>query len=73
MAAKRVGNKASDGLVFGDTATDLIGFYGKAPSAQRANATQATITAGATTTVCNNAVAEVQTVLIALGLMKGGA
>lgn len=71
--AKQLTNNPSDGTNFGGSATELIGFYGKAPSAQRANATQATITAGATTTVCNNAVAEVQTVLIALGLMKGSA
>lgn len=70
---KNLTNKPSDGTTFGQDTADKISFFGYTPIAQRANATQATITAGATTTVCNTAVAEIQTLLVAYGLAKGAA
>lgn len=65
--------KRADGTVYGVDTTDAIAFYGKTPVTQRASATQAAITAGATTTVCNTAVAEIQNFLTTIGLWKGGA
>jgi len=78
MAAKRLGNIASDGMVMGDSATDLIGFYGKAPSAQRSGAAQATSLVGtASSTAVNTdmkaAVIEIMNTLTAAGLWKGSA
>lgn len=68
-----VGASASGGVVLGQSASELIGFYGKAPSAQRAyssavHATSALATStdfGATQLA---AVQEIQNTLIALGI-----
>lgn len=63
-----IGNNAPDGNCFGTAATEKISFYGDTPVVQPA-APAAAVTAGSTTTVCNTAVAEIQTALQALGLM----
>lgn len=78
MAAKRLGNIASDGMVMGDSATDLIGFYGKTPIAQRSGAAQATSLVGtASSTAVNTdlkaAVIEIMNTLTAVGIWKGSA
>lgn len=59
-----------DGLLLGEAATEKIGFHGKAPVAQRANAAQAAASDPATTMALAN---EIRTVLVNLGLMKGSA
>lgn len=70
--------KRSDGTVFGQDATDLIGFYGKTPIAQRSGAAQATSLVGtASSTAVNTdfkaAVIEIMNTLAAVGLWKGSA
>lgn len=74
-----------DGALLGENATDKVGFFGTAPTAQRAAAIQGalTITTGTsagfsftTTTAFSNFVAQVEEIratLAALGLMKGAA
>ena len=57
-----------DGAKIGNKTTDKLGFYGVTPVVQVTGAAVA-VTAGATTTVCNTAVGEIQAALIALGLM----
>jgi hypothetical protein len=44
MAAGSIAPLTQDGNVFGQSATDKIGFYGTTPVAQRSNAAQAAIT-----------------------------
>lgn len=62
-----------DGTLLGQSATDKVGFYGKTPVVQPSGADQAAITAGSTTTVCNNAVIAIRLALVNLGLIKGAA
>lgn len=57
-----------DGALIGTAATSKIGLYGVTPVVQAATPA-ATVTAGSTTTVCNTAVAEIQTALKNLGIM----
>lgn len=86
MAAGEVlGNGNPDGVTMGETATELISFYGATPVVQRAGAAQAAapaggtgVAAGAYDTAANrdlliNLVNEMRTVLVNLGLMKGAA
>jgi len=62
-----------DGTILGQSATDKVSFYGVSPPiAQPSAANQAAITAGATTTACNNLVIELRLALVNLGLIKGG-
>ena len=78
MAIQVIGNNGPDGVTLGATTSDKVSFYGVAPSAQRANAAQATslytasslVTVGATLAAFVN---EVTTTLIACGLWKGSA
>ena len=62
-----------DGTLLGQSATDKVGFYGKAPVVQPASATQAAITAGATTTATIALLLEIRTALVNPGLIKGAA
>lgn len=80
MPIQQVSYNDDDGAVFGASATELIGFYGKAPSAQRASSTQATsvvsgVSTGAVSTnsLVLAALLEVMSTLTALGLWKGSA
>ncbi len=73
MAVKQLSDGNPDGTVLGQSATDKVGMLGATPVAQPAHTNQATITAGSTTTVCNNAVIAIQAALVSLGLMKGSA
>lgn len=62
-----------DGAVIGNNASDKIGFYGKAPSAQRAyssavHATSALATSSSFGATQLAAVQEIQKTLIALGI-----
>lgn len=69
---KQLSDMNPDGTALGQSATDLIGFYGKAPVAQRANSVQAS----SAISVTSNATAclqEIAATLTGLGLWKGGA
>lgn len=50
MAAEQLSKGNDDGTSFGQSATDLISFYGATPVAQRAGAAQVAITDGSTGT-----------------------
>lgn len=50
MAADQLSKGCDDGTTLGQSATDLIGFYGATPIAQPAGAAQAAITDGSTGT-----------------------
>jgi len=76
MALKELSDGGPDGTRLGQSATDLIGFWGKAPSAQRASSTQATTNVAVSASFGATQLAalqEVMNVLIAAGLMKGSA
>jgi len=86
MAVQQVTVNSEDGATLGAAATDLISFYGTAPSAQRASSAQAefTITIGTSETCWGfktsdqfNAfvlqLREIENTLTALGLWKGAA
>lgn len=51
MAAKQLSDGNPDGVNLGQSASDLVGFYGKAPAAQPATVADATDAATAITTV----------------------
>lgn len=75
---EQVTYNAPDGAQIGKSATEKVGFYGKAPSAQRALAAQATSLVGtaSSTDVTSDlkaAVIEIMNTLAALGLWKGSA
>lgn len=74
MAAKQLSDGGADGVILGQ-ASDKVGFYGKAPSAQRAAAAQATSLVSATSwaSVHHNAFIEIMNTLTAAGLWKGSA
>ena len=68
-----IGRSGSGGACFGQSASELIGFYGKAPSAQRAysSAVHATSALASSTDFGATqlaAVQEIQKTLIALGV-----
>jgi hypothetical protein len=78
MSAEKLGMGVPDGTIVGRSATDLIGFYGTTPVAQRASAVQATSTVGtASSTALDTAtkamLLEIASTLTALGLWKGTA
>lgn len=71
--AEYIGTNGSGGVVMGASASELIGFYGKAPSAQRAyssavHATSALATSASFGATQLAAVQEIQKTLIALGI-----
>lgn len=65
-----LGDGNPDGTTVGQSATELISFYGATPVAQRANASQAAATDATTTMTLAN---ELRAALVALGLIKGSA
>ena len=78
MAKTHLTDANPDGTSLGQSATDLIGFYGKAPVAQRASAAMATSLVGtaSSTAVDTNlkaALIEVMNTLNGIGLHKGTA
>jgi len=76
MALKELSDGGPDGTRLGQSATDLIGFYGKTPAAQRSASTQATTNVAVSASFGATQLAalqEVMNVLIAAGLMKGSA
>ena len=73
---KQLSDGNSQGTAHGQSATDLISFYGATPVAQRASAIQATSAMSANASVAASLqawVTEVTATLNALGLWKGGA
>lgn len=78
MASKQLSDGDSEGQVLGQSANDLIGFYGATPIARRAAAAQATSLVGtaSSTAIDSNvkaALIEVMNTLRLLGLYKGSA
>lgn len=79
MAVDYVGSGNDDGVNFGRSTTDKIGFYGLAtPIVRRSGAAQATSLVGTAsstdvTTELKAAVIEIMDTLAALGLWKGAA
>lgn len=70
---ERIGSNSEAGATFGDSATEKISFYGKAPVAQRAyssavHATSALATSSDFGATQLAAVQEIQKTLIALGI-----
>lgn len=76
---KQVSDGGPSGTTFGQSATDLIGFYGVAtPVAQRANAIQATSVISAYTSTTASALigallVEIANTMNGLGVWKGSA
>lgn len=81
---KQVSDNRSDGVQVGQSATDLVGFFGVTPAVQPASGDQAaavaTTTTTATTTALQTDLDDVRTLvnrlradLVTLGLIKGAA
>lgn len=80
---KQLSDKNPDGTSLGQSATDLISFYGATPIVQRSGATQVAITnsaagtfgftSAAEKTAWFDLIAEMRVVLVNTGLMKGAA
>ena len=75
---KHLSDKNPDGTALGQSAADLIAFYGTTPVSQRASAAQATSTLStasstAIDTLTKAAIIEIMNTLQALGLWKGSA
>ena len=75
---KQLSDGNPNGVQLGQSATDLVGFYGVTPVAQRALAAQATSLVGtasstAIDTLTKAAIIEIMNTLAALGLWKGSA
>ncbi len=68
---KQISDANPDGTRLGQSATDLVGFFGATPIVKPTSANQAAITAGATTTACNTLVIELRLALVNLGLIVG--
>jgi len=76
MALKELSDGGPDGTRLGQSATDLISFYGATPVVRRASSTQATTNVAVSASFGATQLAalqEVMNVLIAAGLMKGSA
>lgn len=77
-SVNELSSKNADGTRLGQSATDIISFYGATPVAQRASAVQAASVVSATSyiSVTSNLAAfaaEVAATLTGLGLWKGAA
>jgi hypothetical protein len=66
MAVKQLSDGGPDGTTLGQSATDLIGFHGKAPSDQRAFSS---IAAAATIATAVSHIQEIYALLVEKGLM----
>jgi hypothetical protein len=74
MAVNQLSDKNPDGTKLGQSASDLIAFYGTTPVSQRASSVQATIASSASFGATQAAlVNEIVNTLTGLGLWKGGA
>ena len=71
MPVRDLTDARTDGTTFGQSAADLISFYGVTTVVQPATTTQAAVTTGATTTQVGALVNELRTALVNLGLIKG--
>lgn len=75
---KQLSDGGPDGLKIGQSATDLVGFYGATPVVQRANSIQATSLISAYTATSASALigallVEIANTLNGLGVWKGSA
>ena len=76
MPIKQLSDGGTDGTVLGQDATDLIGFYGVTPVAQRASSVQATSALATSADFRETQLAvlvEIMDTLEAAGLWKGSA
>lgn len=86
MAIKYLSDQNPDGTVLGTTSTDLIGFYGATPIAQRSGSAQSAVSTTAATTTTPwgfststqadtlvTLVNELRAAAVAVGLIKGSA
>lgn len=76
MAIDQLSRKPPDGTKFGQSATDLISFYGVTPVAQRSSSVQATTNIATSSSFGATqlaAVQEIMNTLTAVGLWKGSA
>lgn len=71
MAARQLSDARVDGQKLGQSTSDKVGFWGKTPIVQPAHTDQGAITAGATTTACNNLVIQLRLAMVNAGLIKG--
>lgn len=76
MAIDQLSRRPPDGTKFGQSATDLISFYGVTPVAQRSSSVQATTNIATSSSFGATQLAVVQEImntLAAVGLWKGSA
>ncbi len=85
MAEKQLSDNGPDGTVLGQSASDLIAFYGADPVAQRSGSAQAAVATtaatstspfGYTSSQANAIIAlvnELRAALVAVGIIKGSA
>ena len=76
MPVVELSNKNTDGMRLGQSAADLVGYYGATPVSQRASSVQATSLLSSSTdftTAHLVALQEVMNTLTALGVWKGAA
>lgn len=73
MSIKQLSDGGPLGTQLGQSATDLVGFYGTTPAVQPASAGQSAITAGASLVGVVALVIEIRAALVTLGILKGSA
>lgn len=74
MPVNQLSDGGPDGQKFGQSASDLIAFYGTTPVSQRASSVQVTLASSASYGATQAAlVNEIVATLTGLGLWKGGA
>lgn len=71
MAIKQLSDGNPLGTRLGQSATDLVGFYGATPVVQPTSAAQSAITTGASLVGVVALVIEIRAQLVSLGLLKG--
>lgn len=71
---KELSDGGPDGVRLGQSAADLVAFYGTTPVSQRASSVQATVASSASFGATQQALLnEIRDTLVNLGLMKGAA
>lgn len=71
MAIKQLSDGNPLGTRLGQSATDLVGFYGATPAVQPTSAAQSAVTAGASLVGAVALLIEIRSALVTLGIIKG--
>lgn len=71
MGIKQLSDGNPLGTRLGQSATDLVGFYGATPVVQPTSAAQSAVTAGASLVGAVALLIEIRSALVTLGIMKG--